>query len=49
MSKTSRIIVVLIIILAVAAWAVYPRFDEIVGSSDAETSIQNSSKAKAQG
>tara|TARA_A100000171_G_C2139417_1_gene153509 strand:- start:7898 stop:8980 length:1083 start_codon:yes stop_codon:yes gene_type:complete len=47
MSKTSRIIVVLIIILAVAAWAVYPRFDEIVGSSDAETSIQNSSKAKS--
>ncbi|MEC7754377.1 MULTISPECIES: efflux RND transporter periplasmic adaptor subunit [Roseivirga] len=32
MSKVSRIAVILVIILAVAAWAVYPRLDEITGS-----------------
>ncbi|WP_323758289.1 efflux RND transporter periplasmic adaptor subunit [Roseivirga sp.] len=48
MSKTSRIIVVLIIILAVAAWAVYPRIDEITGSnSSAEASAQSASRAKS--
>ena len=48
MSKTSRIILVLIIILAVAAWAVYPRFDEITGSSaNTEASAQNTSRAKS--
>jgi len=31
MSKTSRTIVVVIIILALAAWVVYPRMDEIFG------------------
>ncbi|MGW8123769.1 efflux RND transporter periplasmic adaptor subunit [Roseivirga echinicomitans] len=48
MSKTSRIIVVLIIILAVAAWAVYPRIDEIIGSSaTTEAATQNPSRARS--
>ncbi|WP_420388187.1 efflux RND transporter periplasmic adaptor subunit [Roseivirga sp.] len=32
MSKTSRLIVIVIIILAVAAWVIYPRMDEIFGT-----------------
>ncbi|NVJ46374.1 MAG: efflux RND transporter periplasmic adaptor subunit [Cytophagia bacterium] len=36
MSKTSRFIVVIIIILALAAWVIYPRMDEVLGTgSDA--------------
>ena len=34
MSKTSRFIVIVIIILAVAAWVVYPRMDEIFGTGN---------------
>lgn len=38
MSKTSRTIVVLIILLAVVAWAVYPRMDEFFPEDNLETS-----------
>lgn len=47
MNKASRVVVVLIIILAVAAWAIYPRIDEILpkneGSSTAGITSRRSS------
>lgn len=35
MSKTSRLIVIIIIILALAAWVIYPRMDEVLGTGSA--------------
>lgn len=40
MSKASRIIIVLIIILAIAAWAVYPRIDEILPKNGGEPAAE---------
>ena len=44
MSKASRIIIVLIIILAVVAWAIYPRIDEILPKSEGDTPSSESSR-----
>ena len=38
MSKTSRFVVIVIIILAVAAWVIYPRMDEIFGKENGPAS-----------